>query len=67
MVNNGYTLEMAIESINSGYADLVAFGRYFISNPDLVVRFRNNAPLNELDRATLYGGGAKGYTDYPFL
>ncbi|HHF7368402.1 TPA: alkene reductase [Legionella bozemanae] len=67
MVNNGYTLEMAIEAISSGYADLVAFGRYFISNPDLVMRFRKNALLNELDRATLYGGGTKGYTDYPFL
>ncbi|CAM3170983.1 alkene reductase [Legionella anisa] len=65
MVNNGYTLEMATEAVSSGYADLVAFGRYFISNPDLVGRFRKNAPLNEFDRATLYGGGTKGYTDYP--
>ncbi|KTC89579.1 alkene reductase [Fluoribacter dumoffii] len=67
MVNNGYTLEMAAEAVSSGYADLIAFGRYFISNPDLVTRFEKNAPLNELDRATLYGGGEKGYTDYPFL
>jgi N-ethylmaleimide reductase len=67
MVNNGYNFEMAVKAISSGYADLVAFGRYFISNPDLVARLRQNAYLNEFDRATLYGGGAKGYTDYPFL
>jgi N-ethylmaleimide reductase len=67
IVNNGYTRELAIEAISSGYADLVAFGRPFIANPDLVARFKNNAPLNELDRDTLYGGSAKGYTDYPFL
>ncbi|KTC78859.1 NADH-dependent flavin oxidoreductase, Oye family [Legionella cherrii] len=67
MVNNGYNLEMAVEAIASGYADLIAFGRYFISNPDLVARFKRNAPLNELDRTTLYGGSGKGYTDYPFL
>ena len=47
--------------------DLVAFGKPFISNPDLVRRLREHAPLNELDKATLYGGGAKGYTDYPTL
>ncbi len=67
IVNNGYTKEMAIEAIASGYADLVAFGRLFIANPDLVDRFKKNAPLNDLDSSTLYGGGAKGYTDYPNL
>jgi N-ethylmaleimide reductase len=67
MVNNGYTMEMAAEAISSGYADLVAFGRYYISNPDLVTRFKKNAPLNKIDKDTLYGGGAKGYTDYPSL
>lgn len=67
MVNNGYTAEMAAEAISSGYADLVAFGRLYISNPDLVERFRRNAPLNEVDWALAYGGGAKGYTDYPVL
>lgn len=67
MVNNNYTRELAIETIASGYADLVAFGRPFIANPDLVARFKQNAPLNELDRSTLYGGTAKGYTDYPTL
>jgi N-ethylmaleimide reductase len=67
MVNNGYTLEMANDAIESGYADLVAFGRPFIANPDLVERFKTNAPLNDADKATFYGGDAKGYTDYPEL
>ncbi|MGA2654824.1 MAG: alkene reductase, partial [Gammaproteobacteria bacterium] len=67
MVNNGYTRELAIEAISSGYADLVAFGRLYIANPDLVQRFKINAPLNQLDASTLYGGDAKGYTDYPTL
>lgn len=67
MVNNGYTKEMAIEAIASGYADLVAFGRPYIANPDLVERFRMDAPLNQLERTGLYGGGAEGYTDYPVM
>ncbi|WP_230533827.1 alkene reductase [Microvirga roseola] len=67
IANNGYTREMAIEAISSGRADLVAFGRLFIANPDLVERFRLNAPLKEPDRATFYGGDTKGYTDYPSL
>jgi N-ethylmaleimide reductase len=67
MVNNGYTRDMAEEAIASGYADLVAFGKLYIANPDLVERFRSGAELNELDPATLYGGGAEGYTDYPAL
>ena len=67
MVNNGYTREMAMEAIASGAADMVAFGKPFISNPDLVLRLAQNAPLNPLDPSTLYGAGAKGYTDYPTL
>ena len=67
IVNNGYTRAMAIDVVQSGRADLVAFGKDFISNPDLVRRLRENAPLNPLDKATLYGGDAKGYTDYPAL
>jgi N-ethylmaleimide reductase len=46
---------------------MVAFGRPFISNPDLVERLQRNAPLAPPDRDTLYGGGAHGYTDYPAL
>lgn len=65
MVNNGYDQALAEQAVKSGRADLVAFGRLYISNPDLVERFRKGLPLNELDKFTLYGGGAKGYTDYP--
>jgi N-ethylmaleimide reductase len=50
-----------------GAADLIAFGKPFISNPDLVERLKKGAPLNAWDKATFYGGGAKGYTDYPTL
>jgi len=67
MVNNGYTRDMALDAVASGAADLVAFGRLFISNPDLVRRLRDDAPLNALNAKTLYGGGADGYTDYPAL
>ncbi len=67
IVNNGYTKETAAEAIESGYADLVAFGKLFLANPDLVERFRTGAPFNELDKDHMYGGGAEGYTDYPFL
>ncbi|WP_343312528.1 alkene reductase [Brucella sp. BE17] len=67
MVNNGYDRALAEDAVASGRADLVAFGKPFISNPDLVLRLKENAPLNELDQDNLYGGGAKGYTDYPTL
>jgi len=53
--------------VASGAADLVAFGKAFISNPDLGRRLREDAPLQPLVAATLYGGGAAGYTDYPAL
>jgi N-ethylmaleimide reductase len=65
MVNNGYDRGMAESAIESGDADLVAFGRPYISNPDLVERFRSNTQLADSHRATYYGGGAQGYTDYP--
>jgi len=65
IVNNGYTRAMAQDAVASGTADLVAFGRPFISNPDLVRRLREDLPLSPLNRDTLYGGGAAGYTDYP--
>jgi len=67
IANNGYNRQTAINALKEKQADLIAFGRDFISNPDLVERLRRNSPLNELNRATLYGGGAKGYTDYPAL
>jgi N-ethylmaleimide reductase len=67
IANNGYDRQMAIDAIENGTADMVAFGRPFIANPDLVARLQQNAPLNPLNNDTLYGGGAEGYTDYPAL
>ena len=67
MVNNGYTPEMAAQAVQEGRADLVAFGKAYIANPDLVQRLRTHAPLNQPDPSTFYGGGAEGYTDYPVL
>ncbi|MBV5290953.1 MAG: alkene reductase [Curvibacter lanceolatus] len=66
MVNNGYTRELADAAVAGG-ADIVAFGRPFIANPDLVERLRRNGPYNEGNRATYYGGGEAGYLDYPTL
>ena len=67
MVNNSYNRAMATDAVASGAADLVAFGRPFIANPDLVRRLREDLPLAALNRDTLYGGAAAGYTDYPAL
>jgi len=67
MANNGYDRQMALDAVANGTADLVAFGRPFIANPDLVERLRRDAPLNALDQDTMYGGGVEGYTDYPTL
>jgi N-ethylmaleimide reductase len=67
VANNGYDFELATKVLSEGAADLIAFGKPFISNPDLVERLKRGAPLNEWDKATFYGGGAKGYTDYPTL
>ena len=66
MVNNGLDKTLAQVAVLDG-ADLVAFGRPFIANPDLAERLRKGKPLAEGDRNTWYGGGAKGYTDYPTL
>jgi N-ethylmaleimide reductase len=66
MVNNGYDKALAEEAVKSG-ADLVAFGRPYIANPDLVERLRADAALNTPDKTTFYGGREKGYTDYPAL
>jgi N-ethylmaleimide reductase len=65
MVNNGYDRAMALQAVASGAADLVAFGRPFIGNPDLGRRLREDLPWAASDRKTYYGGGAAGYTDYP--
>jgi N-ethylmaleimide reductase len=62
----GFEPEGAEAIIEKGDADLVAFGRHFISNPDLPRRIALGLPLTPYDRATFHGGGARGYTDYPF-
>lgn len=62
----GFEPESAEAIIEKGDADLVAFGRHFISNPDLPKRIKLGLPLNPYDRATFYGGDSHGYTDYPF-
>ncbi|HJV70044.1 alkene reductase [Ideonella sp.] len=67
MVNNGYDRAMAEAAVAARTADLVAFGKAFIANPDLGRRLREGAALNAPDTATFYGGGERGYTDYPVL
>jgi N-ethylmaleimide reductase len=67
IANNGYDLELALEARRCNGADLIAFGRLYIANPDLVERLRIGAPPAIPDRATFFGGGAAGYTDYPTL
>jgi N-ethylmaleimide reductase len=67
VANNGYDFELANKVLDANAADLIAFGKPFISNPDLVERLKKGAELNAWDKNTFYGGGAKGYTDYPTL
>ncbi|HKY96012.1 MAG TPA: alkene reductase, partial [Kiloniellales bacterium] len=67
IANNLYDRAMASAVLETGDADLVAFGRPYIANPDLVERLRSGAPLASANPATIYGGGAEGYTDYPPL
>jgi N-ethylmaleimide reductase len=67
IANNGFDRERANEAIGQARADLVAFGKPFIGNPDLVIRLYLDAPLNPANRETFYGGADQGYTDYPLL
>ena len=67
IANNGYNRQMAIDAIDVGKADAIAFGRLFIANPDLVERLKLNAALNEPNPNTFYTPGPVGYTDYPTL
>ncbi len=67
IANNGYDLELATSRLAEDQADLIAFGRPFIGNPDLVERLKTGAALSAFNPATLYGGGAAGYIDYPTL
>ncbi|MBC3791655.1 N-ethylmaleimide reductase [Spirosoma sp. LMG 31447] len=64
---NGLIAETAEAKLQDGSADLVAFGRSFLSNPDFMSRIEKDAPLNEVDYLTLYTPGTQGYTDYPVL
>lgn len=66
MGNNGYDYDLAEKRLADG-VDLVAFGRPFIANPDLVMRLHKHAPLNDVRQDSIYGGGAIGFTDYPLL
>ena len=67
MVNGDYNREKGNAVLDNGNADLVSFGRTFIANPDLPKRLANDAPLNEPDPSTFYGGDETGYTNYPFM
>jgi N-ethylmaleimide reductase len=67
IINGGYGKETGERAIAENAADLVAFGVPYLANPDLVERYRRNAPLNEPDQDTFYGGDERGYIDYPFL
>jgi N-ethylmaleimide reductase len=67
IANNGYDFELATRTLEADKADLIAFGKPFISNPDLVERLKKDGALNPWDSTTFYGGGAEGYTDYPTL
>jgi N-ethylmaleimide reductase len=67
IANTEMGVERANRLITEGFADLAAFGRPFIANPDLVQRLKTGAPLAEIDWTTVYGSGPKGYSDYPAL
>jgi N-ethylmaleimide reductase len=65
IANGGYDRQRAASALEGGHADLVSFGVLYLANPDLAARFRAGAALNAPDRSTFYGGGERGYTDYP--
>jgi N-ethylmaleimide reductase len=65
MINTAFNHEKGNKIIEDGHADLVAYGKPYISNPDLVERFKNHLDLAKWDDSTFYTTGAKGYTDYP--
>ena len=67
ILNGNYNQEIATAALANNEADAIAFGKFFIANPDLVERFKTNAPLNAPQPDTFYKGGPEGYTDYPPL
>jgi N-ethylmaleimide reductase len=66
MLNGGLDRATAEEALKAGLADVASFGVLYLANPDLPERFAESGPLNAPDHPTFYGGGAQGYTDYPF-
>lgn len=64
IINDGFSPELAADSVALGQAEAVSFARHYVANPDLVNRIASDAPLTKLDRKTLYTPGAAGYTDY---
>jgi N-ethylmaleimide reductase len=67
ILSNGLTPATAEAALHNSFANLVAFGRSFLANPDFITRIEKDAPLNAVDFKTLYSSGAEGYTDYPML
>ena len=67
IANGQYDRAKSEAELKRGIARMVSYGALFLANPDLPKRFELNTELNKLDKATMYGGGEKGYTDYPFL
>jgi len=67
IANGGYNAETGEQELEKGIAKIISYGTLFLANPDLPKRFELHAALNDADRATMYGGTEKGYTDYPFL
>lgn len=67
IANGGYNAQTGEEELEKGIAKIISYGALFLANPDLPKRFELETTLNEPDRATMFGGGEKGYTDYPFL
>jgi N-ethylmaleimide reductase len=67
IANTNMTTSRGHRLITEGHADLIAFGRPYIANPDLVHRLKSGAPLAEINWTTVYASGAKGYSDYPAL
>jgi N-ethylmaleimide reductase len=67
MTAGNFKADSAADTVARGHADAIAFGRFFISNPDLPERIRRGAEFTPYNRATFYSRGPQGYTDYPML
>ena len=67
IANAGFNKDSGEAELEKGIAKIISYGSLFLANPDLPRRFELGAEFNQLDQSTMYGGGEKGYTDYPFL